>query len=45
MKGVEAVSEGIRVALDRSVEIQAPATQVWELISDWAGMLGYFTRV
>ena len=32
VKGVEAVSEGIRVALDRSVEIPASATQVWALI-------------
>ena len=40
VKGVEAVSEGIRVALDRSVEIPAPTIQVW----DRAGMLRYFTR-
>jgi uncharacterized protein YndB with AHSA1/START domain len=42
VKGVEAVSEGIRVALDRSVEIPAPAAQVWSLISDWAGMLRWW---
>lgn len=40
VKGVEAVSEGIRVALDRSVEIPAPTSQVW----DRAGILRYFTR-
>jgi uncharacterized protein YndB with AHSA1/START domain len=40
--GVEAVSQGIRVALDRSVEIPAPADQVWALISDWAGMLRWW---
>jgi hypothetical protein len=32
VKGVEAVSQGIRVALNRSVEIPAPAAQVWSLI-------------
>ena len=37
VKGVEAVSQGIRVASDRSAEIPASATQVWALISDWAG--------
>ena len=36
------MSEGIRVALDRSVEIPAPAAQVWALISDWAGMLRWW---
>jgi uncharacterized protein YndB with AHSA1/START domain len=36
------VSQGIRVALDRSVEIPAPAAQVWALISDWAGMLRWW---
>jgi hypothetical protein len=52
VKGVEAVPEGIRMALDRSVEIgirmaldrlveiAAPAAQVW----DRAGILRYFTR-
>jgi uncharacterized protein YndB with AHSA1/START domain len=29
--------------LDRSAEIPAPATQVWALISDWAGMLRWWS--
>jgi hypothetical protein len=33
---------GGRVALHDSVEIPAPAQQVWELICDWAGMLRWW---
>lgn len=32
----------LRVALHSSAEIAAPADQVWELVSDWAGMLRWW---
>ena len=34
--------ESSRVALHRSAEISAPASEVWELICDWAGMLRWW---
>jgi hypothetical protein len=36
------VPESVRVALRKSAEIPAPADEVWELISDWAGMLRWW---
>lgn len=38
----EQVPDGTRVVLRRSVEIAAAADEVWELITDWAGMLRWW---
>lgn len=34
--------ESARVSLRKSAQIPAPADEVWELISDWAGMLRWW---
>ncbi|HEX4216713.1 MAG TPA: SRPBCC family protein [Candidatus Dormibacteraeota bacterium] len=36
------MSDSARVSLHASAEIPAPADRVWELIQDWAGMLGWW---
>jgi hypothetical protein len=36
------MSKSSRVTLHRSAEIAAPASAVWDLVSDWAGMLRWW---